>query len=111
MLTGTSSEGGGDGWSSLSGGRSSTGGSWDDLGGWDNTWSSDGQGSWASNGDSGWLTDGVTLGDGDNGSVWAVGGVTGNSDVRNDSGVNVSSQTGGGQSRDSSDSRELHWSE
>lgn len=115
MLTSTGSEGGLDGWlsSRSSGGwlDGSGGGSWDNSGGLNDTWDSDSQSGWARNSDSSWLADGVTLGDSDDGSVWAVGGVASDGNVLNNSGVDVSSQTGGRQSRDSSDSRELHYSE
>lgn len=80
--------------------------------GWDNTWLSDGDGGWSSHGNLLDLANLLTDGDGQGGWLWAVGGVASDSHVGGDGGdVSVSSQSGGRQSGDSSESRELHFSE
>lgn len=81
------------------------------VSGWDNTWSSDGQGGSLRHSDGGWGTSvSVTGGDGDHGGLWAVGGVTGDSDVGGDNGgVRVSGHGGGGEGGQSGDGGELHF--
>lgn len=82
------------------------------VGGWDNTLLGDGQGGLLGNGDDGWLADVVTDSHGNLGGGWTVGGVTSHGNVSGDGGdVGVTSQSGSGQSRQGSESRELHCSE
>lgn len=82
------------------------------VGGWHNTWLSDGQGGGLSHGDLGWLANLLTLGDGDDGWLWAVGGVASHGNVGGDGGgVRVASGNGGSKSRSSSDGGELHYEE
>lgn len=82
------------------------------VGGWHNTWLSDGQGGLLGNSDNSWLANVVADSEGQSGGGWAVGGVAGHGHVGGDGGdVSVRSQSGGGQSRQGSESRELHDSE
>lgn len=80
------------------------------VGGWDDTWLSDGQGGGLRDSDLSWSTLVLlTLGDGDNGGLWAVGGVASNGNVSGDGGsVRVGSGGGGGESGGGGDGRELH---
>lgn len=83
------------------------------VGGWDDTWLSDGQGGLRGDGDLRWSTLVVrALGDGHNSGLWAVGGETSDGSIGGDGGlVRVSSQSGSRKGGDSSDGRELHFSE
>lgn len=88
------------------------------VGGWDNTWLSEGQGGGLGDSHNASLTDVRALGDGDHGRLRTVGGVTSDGDVgghggdvgRNlrRGGVRVGGQRGGGQGGQGSESRELH---
>lgn len=75
---------------------------------WHNDLTGDSNSGGRGHGDGSWVTNIVTLGDGDNGWQWAVGGVASNSDTLGGGDVSVSTQSGGRQSRGSGDSRELH---
>lgn len=82
------------------------------VGGWDNTWCSDGQGGCLRNGDSSWLAHFLTDSKSDCSRFWAVGGEISDSNVGGDGGdVSVASQSGGSQSRQGSEGRELHCGE
>lgn len=81
------------------------------VGGWNEALLGDSQGGLVRNGDGAWLADIQTDSDGDNSRGWAVGGVASHGNVSGDGGdVGVSSQSRGGQSRQGSESRELHCS-
>lgn len=65
------------------------------VGGWDNTWTSDGDGFSLGDGNNVWSTDIFdTSSDGDGGWFWAVGGVVSLGDVGGNS--RVRSRNGGG---------------
>lgn len=92
-------------WNGLGGGGPLSG-----VGGWDNTWLSDSQGGGGRDSDLRWgALVLLTLGDGDDGGLWAVGGVASHGNVSGDGGgVRVSGGSGSGEGSDGGDGRELH---
>lgn len=80
------------------------------VGGWHNTWLSDGQGGGRRDGDLSWSTLVLlTLSDGHDGGLRAVSGVASNGNVSGDGGsVRVGSGDGSGKDSDWGDGGELH---